>query len=328
VNYSKVAIIVLNWNGKEDTLECLESILKIDYPNFEIIVVDNGSSDDSVKAIKNRFPEICILETGENLGYAGGNNFGIRYALQNGSDYILILNNDIIVDPQLVNSFIDASAHLPKGGIFGAKIYYFSAPNRIWCAGTKWSNKISAFNHLGFGCIDDGTDFNSLVETDYACGCVLFIRADVLNKIGLFDEDFYLTFEETDLCYRAKREGFNCYFVPNARVWHKVSASFGGAESALIKYFRTRNKLLWAERHLPLSQLLLLYKRTFYALLTYILPPRFRFNRRIINSITKYKKLFINKYNDPARKAKLRGVCDYFWRRFGNCPELIRSLNK
>ena len=126
MNHGKVAIIILNWNGKKDTLECLESVRKIDYQNFEVIVVDNGSSDDSLKAIQSKYPEICILETGENLGYAGGNNFGMRHALQNGADYILILNNDIIVDSQLINSFIDASALIPKGGIFGAKIYYYS----------------------------------------------------------------------------------------------------------------------------------------------------------------------------------------------------------
>ena len=109
MNHGKVVIIVLNWNGKQDTLEVLKSIQKIDFKNFETIVVDNGSSDDSVKAIQKEFPEVVVLEAGENLGYAGGNNFGIQHALQNNADYILLLNNDVVVDSQLLKNLLKAA---------------------------------------------------------------------------------------------------------------------------------------------------------------------------------------------------------------------------
>ncbi len=332
----KIAIIILNWNGKDDTLECLESVQRIDYPNFDVIVVDNGSKDDSVKAFRNKFPEVTVLETGENQGFAGGNNVGMRYALRNGADYILLLNNDTIVDSQLLKNFINASVLVQQAGIFGAKIYYYSEPNKIWYAGARWVNEISHFLHVGQGCIDNGQDFSSIVETDYACGCALFAKADMLNKIGFLDEKFFLTFEETDLCYRARRAGFKSYFVPEAKVWHKVSTSFGGEGSVLFNYFLMRNRLLWAEKNLPFGKRLVLYKDVFYELLRYILPPRFRLNKSgensslkgIYSSLVDYKKSFVKKFNNPVKKARFRAVLDYCLRRFGNCPQAVRSLGK
>lgn len=334
--YPKVSIIVLNWNGKDDTLECLESIKRIDYPNFDIIVVDNGSKDDSVKVIQNNFPDVTVLETRENLGFAGGNNVGIRYAIEHGAEYILLLNNDTVVDSHLLRSFINASKIVQQEGIFGAKIYYYSEPYKIWYAGARWIKEIQHFCHVGQGHIDNGESFNSIMETDYVCGCSFFVSANVFKRIGLFEEKFFLTFEETDFCYRAKKASYKSFFVPEAKVWHKVSTSFGGQNSALYNYFLMRNRLLWAEKNLPLGKRLLLYKRVFYELLKYILPPRFGLNKSGNNSsikgiywfIEEYKKSCMKKYKDPIRKARLLGMRDYLLRQFGNCPESVRSLKK
>ena len=131
--FPKVSIIVLNWNGRNDTLECLESVERIEYPNFDVVVVDNGSNDDSVAAIHAKFPEITLLETGKNLGYAGGNNVGIHHALQQNANYILLLNNDTVVDPALVQQFVEAGQLMPEGGAFGAKIYLYSKPDLPAC---------------------------------------------------------------------------------------------------------------------------------------------------------------------------------------------------
>jgi GT2 family glycosyltransferase len=333
LQHYKVAIIVLNWNGKKDTLECLDSIRKIDYQNFDVIVVDNGSTDDSVKVIQKKFPEVNILETGENLGYAGGNNYGMRYAIDNGADYILLLNNDVIVDSQLVKNFVDATLRVTPWAIFAAKIYYYSQPKKIWYAGARRIRSTAHFIHIGQGNVDNDNEFNSLTETDYACGCAIFFYKGVIDKIGLFDEKFYLTYEEADFCYRARRSGIKSYIVPDAKIWHKISISFGGEESALFRYFITRNKLLWAEKNLPFFQRILIYLRASNEFMDLLFPP-FRLNmdkdvsfiNKVYNSLIEYKYSFIENYNDPLRKAKLWGLRDYLLRRFGNCAESVRLI--
>jgi GT2 family glycosyltransferase len=332
----KVAVIVLNWNGKDDTLECLASIGKIDYSNLDVILVDNGSFDGSVAAIHRKYPEVAIVETGSNLGFAGGNNMGIRYALRHGAEYILVLNNDTIVDSQLIKSFLASSTVDLKAGIFGAKIYYYYEPNKIWHAGGQWVSKSSNCIHVGMGRIDNEKDFNSIVETDYICGCALFIRAEVFSKIGLFDEMFFLMFEETDLCYRARRAGFKCLFVPKAKIWHKISVSFGGEESGTYCYFMMRNKLLWAEKNLPIGGRLVLYRHALGELFRCVTPPRMSWNSNgkglsyetVSQWLIKYKETLVKKYRKPANKAKLLGARDYVLRRFGNCPNSVRSLGK
>jgi GT2 family glycosyltransferase len=333
VHHNKIAIIVLNWNGKKDTLECLESIRQIDYQNFDIIVVDNGSNDDSVRAIQNKFSEVKVLETGENLGYAGGNNFGTRYAIKHGADYILLLNNDVIVDPQLIKNFIDAVLKVGPWAIFSAKIFYFSQPKKIWYAGARRIKSTAHFIHIGQGSIDNGNEFNSLTETDYACGCAIFFYKGVIDKVGLFDEKFYLTYEEADFCYRAKKAGIKSYIVPGAKIWHKVSVSFGGEESALFRYFMNRNKLLWAEKNLPFFQRVLVYIRASNEFLSLLLPP-FRlkmandisFIKKISSSLVEYRYSVIKYYNDPLRKAKILGLRDFLLRRFGGCSESVKSI--
>jgi GT2 family glycosyltransferase len=327
-----IAIIVLNWNGKQDTLECLESIRKIDYQNFDVIVVDNGSCDDSVQSIRNKFPEVNVLETGKNLGYAGGNNYGLRYAIKSGADYILLLNNDIIVGSQLLKNFVQAAHRIPHWGMLTAKIYYFSHPNKIWYAGARRIKHTANFMHLGKGCIDNGKDYSSMVETDYACGCALFLRTSLLKKIGLFDERFFLTYEETDLSYRTKALGYKCYLVPEAKVWHKVSVSFGGEHSPLFIYFLTRNSLLWAEIHLSLIERIRLYYNTLRELVQCICPPRPNFSSFQLklsdmrNYLIIYKGNLINKYTDPIRRAKVWAITHYILRQFGDCSEAVRSL--
>ncbi len=336
MHYAKVSIIILNWNGKRDTLECLDSVRRIDYPHFDIIVVDNGSTDDSVSAIRKAFPDVVLLETGKNLGFAGGNNAGIRYALKQGADYLFLLNNDTIVDQQILGCFMDASVRIGQEAILGAKIYYHAEPDRIWYAGARWLEDISRFDHLGQGCIDDGKDFNTLSETDYVCGCALFVSARLLNRVGLLDEEFYLTFEETDLCYRARKAGYKSYFVPKAKVWHKISVSFGGEGSALFHYFLMRNRLLWAKKNLSISERLIIYRRVSYELLRYLLPPRFRVDdpgeeslmKSMFSSFKAYKEKYRQKQDSPLRKAKLWAVRDYLLHRFGDCPEAVRTLGK
>jgi GT2 family glycosyltransferase len=306
--HPRVAIIVVNWNGPNDTVACIESLHRIDYSNFEIIVVDNGSTDDSVKLLREQCPDVFLIETRENLGFAGGNNVGIREALRRDADYVLLLNNDTVADPQVLRRFVDAAALIRNDAILGAKIYYFSDPDRIWYAGAEWDVGFVRFRHIGKGCIDDGTRFNSLAETAYVCGCALFVSGRLLDMIGLLDEEFFLNFEETDLCYRARRAGYRSYIVPGAKVWHKVSTSFGGEESPLYHYFLMRNKLLWAKKHLPLMERLVIQKWALGELLRELTP--------------------LGGLSDPVRRAKLWAARDYLLGRRGDCPPAVRALGK
>jgi GT2 family glycosyltransferase len=186
------------------------------------------------------------------------------------------------------------------------------------------------------GDTDDAQKFNSMAETAYACGCALFMEKTVLEKIGIFDEKFFSYFEETDFCYRARAVGFPSFFVPSAMVWHKISSSSGGTASPFFYYYMNRNVLLWAERHLPLSEKLKLYRYILKKLIKTMLPPgirsvtsgkRMRF-RWTFESLRNYTEACRKKYKDPAGKATLIGVRDYLLRRFGNCPESIRLLGK
>ena len=308
----KIFVIVLNWNGAEDTCQCVLSVQQIDYSNYEIIIVDNGSKDDSVKVFKEKFPEISIIETGQNLGYAGGNNKGIDFALKNEADYILILNNDATVDSSLLNNFTEVAENHPNAGIFGAKIYFSSEPQKIWFAGGAWLPEIAKFTHIGYG-EADSLDHSLVQNIDYACGCALFVKAEVFRKIGLLETKFFLTWEETDFCYRARRAGFECLFAPSAHVWHKVSASFKGGEVGLMhEYFMTRNRLLWIERNQTNLEKVKIYRSI------------------IIPELKRYLRTYFSPRSDQVSKfhskVHLAAVRDYLIRKFGDCPNWIRTI--
>jgi GT2 family glycosyltransferase len=269
---SKVSIVVLNWNGRDDTLECLESLRSVDYPYCEVIVVDNGSADGSVGAIAARFPEVKLIETGENLGYAGGNNAGINYVLGGDAEFLLLLNNDTKVDPELVSRLVSAARNYPDAAFLSPKIYFYSEPTKIWFAGGKWVEEKARFFHLGYGVSDATNQFNAVVDVDYVCGCALFARTSVIRQIGLLDERFFLVFEDVDWCYRARKAGYRSLFVPDAFLWHKASSSFGGSTSPVISYFHSRNRLLWGRKHLSTGGFLALCAAMYSELI-----PDFRF---------------------------------------------------
>ncbi|MBW7957118.1 MAG: glycosyltransferase family 2 protein [Deltaproteobacteria bacterium] len=256
MNRPKVHLIILNWNGKKDTIECLESVGKLSYPNFETIVVDNGSSDGSVEAIKEKFPGLRLIETGENLGFAEGNNVGIRYALKNGAEYVFLLNNDTTIEPDALGHLVDFAEKDEKVGIVGPKILFYSEPGRIWFAGGIVDFDKGS-SHRGGGRPDDGK-FDEAVETDYITGCAFLIKAGVISEVGLMSPDYFLLFEETDWCLRARRAGYRIFYVPGARVYHKCSTSFSFGKSRAKRaarapswiYYYARNNLLLIKRHL------------------------------------------------------------------------------
>lgn len=298
----KIAIIVLNWNRPEDTLECLESLHKIEYSHFEIIVVDNGSTDDSVFRIKQSYPSICLIETGENLGFAEGNNRGMVEALKKRAAYILLLNNDTVVHPKILNAFVKAACDFPNAGVFGAKIYYYDDPTILWYAGGDLDPTGRCY-HLGNGQCDVENKRKTVEKTGYACGCALLIKSSVVEEVGMLESKYFLIWEEIDWCHRIRKAGHDCLFVPDAKVWHKISQSFeGGGHGPMWHYFYWRNRLLFLENHLTLKNLLKFYIRVF---------PR--------EICTLLIQLFKGKSleNRALYKCALKGIKDYLCRQFG-----------
>ena len=327
-----VWIVVLNWNGRTDTLDCLRSLRKLRYPERRIVVVDNGSTDGSIATLRAEASDASIelIESGVNLGYAGGNNLGIRRALERGADFILVLNNDTVVDPMLLDELVNAADRHLGAGCFGPWILYMHDPDRLWCTRSEWDPEASAFTAPGKGRLASELP-QEAVSTEYVCGAALFFRAGVARQIGLLDERFFLVYEDSDWCFRARRGGFECLIVPSARVWHKVGTSFGSESSPLRTYFSVRNKLLWGEKNLSRREshqmLLAALCRLF---------PAFRIDRKagepalkaLVWAIDGYFREWRRKLRDAQEIARRRAVIDYLMRRFGDCPPRIRELTR
>ena len=252
----RVAIVVLNYNGLENTIECLESLRKLEHDNhhIELIVVENGSEDGSAEAL-SKLRDIQLLLSDINLGFSGGANLGIKHALAREANYVLILNNDTIVDRFLVKDMIAATRF---GQIISPKIYFapgFEFHKKrykkedlgkvIWYAGGKidWDNIIGI--HIGVDQVDKG-QFVKRRQIDLATGACMLVKTEVFEKIGLFDEKYFLYLEDMDFCTRAKKAGFKILFEPKAVLWHKNASATGGSGSNLQDYYITRNRLLFA----------------------------------------------------------------------------------
>jgi len=303
-------------------------VQQINYPNFRVLVIDNGSSDESVAEIRRAFPDINLLETGKNLGYAGGNNAGIMYAMNEQAEFILLLNNDTIVDPGILAAFVGAASVCSTAGIFGAKSYYYSRPDTIWALGGKWDRSTTEIMFIGKDERDSAVSSTQPFEVDYVIGCALFCRVAMIQNIGVMEEAFFLNFEEMDWCYRARKAGYLSYSVPGAKLWHKVSVSFGGSESPLWKYFMTRNELLWARRHLPLRERVQVAQKILRQLFpAFSLGERGKhgFAQRLYWETTRYAREINRRRHQPYYQAQFYGVTDYLRRRFGDCPPAIRK---
>jgi GT2 family glycosyltransferase len=248
---ANVAIIVLNWNGLADTVECLESLLRLEGPPPVIYVVDNGSTDGSVDALRRQYGERMVLIANErNLLYAGGNNVGIQRALADGCTHLLLLNNDTVVDGGMLRELLAASA-VWGDAVLCPKIYYArDGGKRLWYAG-GWVNLARARSaHRGIREEDHG-QYDRMEETGWATGCALFGTRRVFETVGLLDESFQLYSEDLDYCLRARAAGFPSVYVPAAKVWHKVSAAIGGnlSRRKLSRKWNSLRRLL--RKHVP-----------------------------------------------------------------------------
>jgi hypothetical protein len=238
--------VVLSWNGRDDTLAALDSLRGI-----PTVVVDNGSADGSADAVAERFPDVELVRAGVNLGYAGGNNVGIRRALDGGADWVLLMNNDATAEAGLVDALRGAAESRPDAGVLACKVL-FAGSNRLWYAGASFDPLLGRSRHSGFGAADvPGDELRDVVR---ATGTGMAVSRAAIDAAGLLDEELFLYVEDLEWCLRIAAAGFAIVYVPGARIRHRVSASAGGAGSPTTSYYETRNMLAVVERHRPLPR--------------------------------------------------------------------------
>lgn len=241
----KVCCVVLTWNDKDNLAECLDSMSRVTYPNLEIIVSDNGSTDGSIAFVKESYPDVVLLENGHNLFWAGGNNVGIERALEDGADYVILLNNDIVVDPDFIAELVAVGESDAKIGMLGPKIYYHNDRRQIWYAGGKVYLWRAIAKHIGIRDIDHG-QYDEVTATDYITGCALMAKREVVLKIGLIDPVYLAYGEDMDWSYRARLAGYQLSYVPKAVLWHKIGAYWGVVSRRKIKQkFRSQMIFFW-----------------------------------------------------------------------------------
>ena len=221
-----VAAVVLNYNGKELTLESLESLQAQTYGHCDLVHVDNGSSDGSWEAVAEAYPEAQQIRVEVNQGIAHGINEGFRYALKEGYDYILGLNNDIEAHPEMVAELVRAAETDPSIGVVGPKTYFYGDRNRIWSAGGVLRFREAVTRERGMGELDQG-QYDRDEEVDYVNGAAMLCRRSAMEATGLWDPVYYLGVEDADWCARMKAQGFGCLYAHKAKLWHKVSLTLG-----------------------------------------------------------------------------------------------------
>lgn len=301
-----VTVVVLNWNNAPDTLECLASVAKLRYDNYDVIVVDNGSTDGSVDIIRDRHPDVTILENQDNLGYAEGNNVGIRYASDIGAEYVFVLNNDALVAPETLSSLVDAAMSHPNAGFLGPKVYHRETPQVIQSAGGMF-NKYWESCYRGMDEVEQG-QFEDLAEVDFVCGCAVLVSQRAIGQIGLLDPRFFLYREDIDWCYRATRAGFKVLYIPTAKAWHR-SPHIRESESPRTTYYMTRNALLFLSKNdlggIEIARVLIF--RQLRRLFAWTFKPKWRYKRQ-------------------DRNALWTGIVDFFQGKFGK--QYIGGINE
>jgi GT2 family glycosyltransferase len=236
----KVIVLALNYNGKPLLYDCITSYLANDYPNFEMVVIDNGSQDGSEEYVKSNYPKVTCIQTGKNLGYSGGFNVGLKYAfIEKKSDYVLITNNDVKADTKIISELVKVAQTDEKIGFVTGKVYYFDQPNTLQTVGKKLDPIRWNGEHLGAHEKDTG-QYEEISERAFADDIFTLVSANLYSETGGYDTTFFLQCEEYDWQARAKKLGYKIYYTPYAKIWHKESMTLGKWTSQKA-YFDARN---------------------------------------------------------------------------------------
>lgn len=284
----KVTLVIVHYKNSRDTLDCLKSLKLINRNSIEveILIVDNSQDFDVDKGFFQNLFTLDILKPERNLGFSEGNNIAITKALAGGSDYIVLLNNDTILSQDFLINLIDFSQKHPQAGLISPKIYFASGfeyhKNRysqkdqgkvIWYAGGKidWDNVYA--QHIGVDEVDKG-QFDISKETQFATGCCMFVKREVVEKVGLFDKNYFLYYEDVDYSLRVKKKGFKVFYTSSSLIWHKNASSSGKPGSDLHIYFQTRNRLYFGLRYASLKVKLHLYQEAFRDIYSRSVPKK------------------------------------------------------
>ncbi len=291
-----VVTVIVNTNRRNDTLACLASLRQSIYRNHIALVLDNASSDGSVQAIHSQFPEVRVIELEENRGYAGNNNVGIQNALALQADWVFVLNEDTILDPECIDRLVQVGEADSRIGIVGPMVYHYDEPNVIQSAGGI-IDRYWAASHIAQNEADRG-QFTQPRPVDWISGCAILVRRAVIERIGLLDERFFIYWEETEWCLRAKEAGWHVVHVPKAKIWHKgVQRDYRPGPS--VTYYSTRNRFLLLAKHkAPPMAWIVAWCQNARTLLSWSLRPKWREKRQ-------------------HRDSMIRGFLDYHRGRFG-----------
>lgn len=291
-----VGVVVVNWNGSADTLRCVDSLRQSDYGAVEIVIVDNGSTDDSVAAILSAEPDTMLIETGQNLGYTGGHNAGMRYFLERDAAYVLLLNNDAVVAPNTITEMVKTAQQWMGLCFVGAEICMLEKPDTVLSAGGALHDGWRV-EHSGAGELSAFRP-NRPYVTEFISGCAILASRDAVARTGLLDEEFFLYYEDVEWSYRARQRGVTLLVAPQALVWHPDTHRRDN-NSQRVSYYGTRNALLFAHKHeLGIWTWLALWLYHVRMLVSWTVRPRWRHKR-------------------PQRDALWLAMRDYLGGRFG-----------
>jgi GT2 family glycosyltransferase len=245
---ARVAVVLVNWNGAQDTLATLRSLDRVGGAELRILVVDNGSTDDSVARLRAARPELELLEAGRNAGFAAGNKVGIEKALADPEvGWILLLNTDVDVDPSFLSPLLAACSDRAVGAA-GPKIYYVDPPDLLWAAGGRLRLRETVTLEFGKGQTDSPA-FSVARDVTYLTTCCLLVPRDVMMRVGILDPAYFINVDDADWCRRALDAGYRLRYVPKSRIWHKVAASTGGGYTKTKAFHTGRSNALFVRRH-------------------------------------------------------------------------------
>lgn len=299
-----VAVIILNWKNAAETLRCLESVVPAVSTDDEVVVVDNGSQDQSVEQVRERYPQVTVIANERNLGYAEGNNTGIRYAMEQGFGFILVLNNDARIEAQTLPELIKAADANPQAAFLGPQIFHLDEPDKVQSRGVSldylWRSSHNGMDETGL------MGRQEAFAVDCITGAAIFIRSACLQKIGLLDAEFFMYREDVDWCLRTRRMGYQIMLVPAARVWHR-SHRVREDQLPRITYYMTRNSLLLIDKHHGgIVRRSLLMLRFLLTAFSWSVRPRWKNKKRerdaLLQGLSDYRRGRVGLgYTDPSR---------------------------